>query len=180
MTTRINKQEQIDLVKDRFSKAAAAVLLELKGLDMEVQSTLRARFRKAGVEYRVVKNNLVRQALKGTALEAKDELDKGLIGPTGIAWSFEDPSAAAKVIKAFRKEADDVIAEKVVVKCGIVGEDILSGKRVEAELATLPGKNEVRAMLLATLQAPAQNLVLQLKAPSQNFAFVLDAKQRQG
>ena len=131
--------------------------------------------RKAGVDYKVVKNTLVKIALKGTPLA--DALKGQLKGQTGIAFSFEEPSAGAKVVKEFRKvEAN---AAKLQVKCGVLENAVMAGARVETELASLPGKNEVRAMLLAQLMAPMQKLVMQLNAPAQNAIFALDARKRQ-
>jgi len=95
---------------------------------------------------------------------------------TGIAWSYEDPSAAAKVVKAFKK--DPVVGDKLLIKAGLIDGSILDAKGVEDQLATMPGKNELRAMLLATLQAPLQNFVALLAAPAQNMVYVLAAKER--
>ena len=144
---------------------------------------LRSRFREAGVEYKVIKNNVVAKALEGSDLGGNEDFMSSLVGPTAIAWSYEDPSAAAKIIKKFRKEhADDLTPknqpEKLLVKCGLLDGEVLDAKRVEKELATLPGKDEVRAMLLAQLMAPMQNLVAQIAAPGQNLAYALDAFQR--
>ena len=75
-------------------------------------TALRAKFREKGVEYKVVKNTLVVKALEGTDLGKNEELAGHLKGMTGIAWSYEDPSAAAKVIKAFRK-GDVELADSV-------------------------------------------------------------------
>jgi large subunit ribosomal protein L10 len=136
---------------------------------------LRNAFRKAGVDYKVVKNTLVRMAVKGTKLD-NDTFFKNLVGQTGIAWSYEDPSIAAKVLKEFRK--DEAVAAKLAIKCGIIENTVMAGSRVETDLATMPGKNEVRAMLLATLNAPAQSLVRQLNAAGQNLSYVLDARKR--
>jgi large subunit ribosomal protein L10 len=72
-----------------------------------------------------------------------------------------------------------VIAQKLTIKCGVLENQLMAAARVETELATLPGKDEVRAMLLAQLLAPAQKLVMQLSAPGQNLAFALDARKRQ-
>jgi large subunit ribosomal protein L10 len=93
---------------------------------------------------------------------------------TGIAWSYEDPSAAAKIVKAFRKED-----EKLKVKAGLIDGSILDANAVESQLATMPGKDELRATLLATLQAPLQQFVALLQAPTQNLVYVLAAKERE-
>lgn len=172
---RSTKEAQIGLIKSRFDKMTAAVFLDFKGMTVEHVTKMRAEFRKAGVEYKVVKNTLVKHALKDAPYKAK--LDDVLVGMTGIAWSYEDPSAAAKVVKAFRK---DPAGEKLQIKAGLIEGAILDASGVEEQLATMPGKNELRAMLLATMQAPLQNFVALLQAPSQNFVYALSAKERAG
>ena len=173
---RATKDVQIGQIKARFDKMTAAVFLDFKGMTVEHVTRLRAEFRKAGVEYKVCKNTLVKQALKDTVY-AK-HVNESLRGMTGIAWSYEDPSAAAKVVKAFKK--DPAAGDKLLVKAGLIDGSILDANGVENQLATMPGKNELRAMLLATLQAPLQSFVALLAAPAQNFAYLLAAKERQG
>jgi len=172
------KAKQVNAIRDSFDRMVAAVVVDYRGVNVENITALRAKFREKGVDYRVVKNTLVVKALEGTDLGKNEDLASHLKGMTAIAWSYEDPSAAAKIIKAFRKEGEE--QEKLTVKCGLLDNEVLDGKRVESELAALPGKDEIRAMLLATLMAPAQTLVRQLTAPAQNFIYALDAKVRQG
>ena len=170
------KQEQIDAIKDRFERATAAVLVNFRGLDVRQATALRNEFRKVGVDYKVVKNTLLKLAIKDTELDT-EEFNAQLVGETAIAWTYEDPSAAAKIIKAFRK--DDAQAEALTVKLGVLENQLMDAKRVETELASMPGKDEVRAMLLAQLMAPMQQLVMQLNAPGQNLAYALSARQGQ-
>ncbi|MEQ8461147.1 MAG: 50S ribosomal protein L10 [Sandaracinaceae bacterium] len=177
MATRTEKAAVVDAVKQNFEKATAVVLVDYAGVDVPQITELRKRFREAGVEYKVVKNRLIKQALKGTSLETDDTINASLKGMTGVAWSYEDPSAAAKIIRNFRKE--DEKNEVLEVKCGVMDESVLDAKQVETQLASLPGKDELRAMLLAQLLAPAQGLVRQLHAAGQNFAYLLDARRRQ-
>jgi len=181
--TRTNKAAQAVAVRKSFENAASTVLVDFRGVNVEMITNLRARFREAGIEYRVVKNNVIRKAIEGSALADNKEFTANLVGPTAIAWSFEDPSSAAKVIKSFRKEFAEVLQPKdkpatLLVKCGFLEGQVLDAKRVEQELATLPGKDEIRASLLAQLMAPMQNLVAQINAPAQNLALVLDAYRR--
>lgn len=171
------KDTLIGEVKDKFEKATSVVLLDYKGLNVENVTKLRANFRKVGVEYKVIKNTLVKQALKDSEYSGK--LDDALVGMTGIAWSFEDPSAAAKVVKAFKKDEGDAGA-KLKVKAGLIEGTVLDANAVENELATMPGKDELRAQLLATLQAPLSQFVMLLNAPAQNFVYLLAAKEREG
>jgi large subunit ribosomal protein L10 len=172
---RADKDAQIAEIQQRFERMTAAVFLDYKGMTVEHVTKLRAEFRKAGVEYKVVKNTLVRHALKDAAYAG--QLDKTLVGMTGIAWSYEDPSAAAKVVKAFKKDA---AGEKLQIKAGLIEGAVLDAKAVEDQLATMPGKDELRAKLLATLQAPLQQFVALLQAPTQNFVYLLAAKEREG
>ncbi|HEY6561957.1 MAG TPA: 50S ribosomal protein L10 [Polyangiaceae bacterium] len=169
---RSEKVTAIDEIKDRFSRMTSAVFVDFTGMTVEEVSKLRANFREKGVEYKVVKNTLVRQALGSAPFV--ETLRPVLRGMTGVAWSFEEPSAAARVCKEFRREN-----EKLVVKAGLLEGQVLDGKAVENQLATLPNKDEARAMLLATMMAPAQHMVMLLNAPARNFVGVLAAKQRQ-
>lgn len=175
-STREGKQALIGEVKGKFDKMTSAVFLDYKGMTVEQATSLRASFRKAGVEYKVVKNTLVKQALKDQGYVK--QLDKALVGMTGIAWSYEDPSAAAKVVKSFKKDQGDA-GEKLKVKAGLIDGAVLDASAVENQLATMPGKDELRATLLATLQAPLQQFVALLQAPTQNFVYVLAAKERE-
>jgi large subunit ribosomal protein L10 len=167
---RVSKDAAIGTLKQRFDKMSSAVLVDYQGLNVEAVTKLRNEFRKSGVEYRVVKNTLIKHAIKGQPWA--DAFGKNLRGMTGVAWSFEDPSAAAKVVKAFRKDND-----KLKVKGGLIDGQLLGAEAVENQLATMPGKDELRAMLLATLQAPLTQFVQQLNAPAQNFVYLLKAKE---
>jgi large subunit ribosomal protein L10 len=170
------KEQQVAEIRDRFSRATAAVLLNFRGLSSAKTTELRNQFRSAGVDFKVVKNSLVKIAIKDTKLD-NDAFKKALAGETAIAWTYEDPSVAAKLVKEFRK--DEKIAAALTIKCGVLENQVMPAEGVENVLATLPGKDEVRAMLLAQLLAPAQKLVMQLSAPGQNLAFALDARKRQ-
>lgn len=158
-------------IKARFDRMSSAVFVDYTGMTVQEVTKLRDTFRKQGIEYKVVKNTLVQQALSEKPWISK--LDDVLVGMTAVAWSFEEPSAAARVLKAFVKEN-----EKLKIKAGLLEGTVLGPKAVEDQLATLPNKDEARAMLLATLIAPAQTLVRLLNAPAQNLVGVLGAKQR--
>ncbi|MFO0694830.1 MAG: 50S ribosomal protein L10 [Polyangiales bacterium] len=174
--SRDQKVAQSGEVRDRFSRAVSTVLVDFSGVSVGTITDLRARFRAAGVEYKVVKNNVVLKAIEGTSLADNKAFTGQLKGQTGIAWSYEDPSAAAKIIKAFRKEGD--AQGKVLVKAGVVESTVFVGPKAEEDLAAIPGKDEIRAQLLAQLMAPAESLVRLLNAPGQNLALVLDAYKR--
>ena len=170
---RAAKEQLAGGIKERFDRMTSVVLLDYKGLSVESVTKLRVEFRKQGVEYKVLKNTLIRQAIKGQPWA--EAFGKNLVGMTGVAFSYEDPSAAAKVVKAFRKDN-----EKLKVKGGLVDGQLVAADKVESELATMPGKDELRAMLLATFQAPLTQFVQLLQAPAQNLVYVLKAKEEKG
>ena len=170
---RAQKAEAIKDIRARFDKMSSAVFLDFTGMTVEEVSKLRDRFREKGIDYKVLKNKLVEKALADQAWIKG--LKPVLRGMTGVAWSFEEPSAAARVVKDFVKEN-----EKLKVKAGLLDGQVLDAKQVEHQLATLPSKDEARAMLLATLIAAPQRLVMLLNAPAREFVGVLAAKQRAG
>jgi len=167
------KVEQIEDIKGRFAKMTSAVFVDFQGMTVEEVTKLRDDLRAKGVDYKVVKNKLVRHALAGAPWLGG--LESALKGMTGIAWSYEEPSAAAKVLKDFVKDN-----EKLKIKAGVLEGQVLDGKAVQDQLATMPGKNEARAMLPATLQAPAQRLLMLLNNPGGNFVRALQAKAQKG
>jgi len=175
--SREQKVEQAKEVRGRFDRAISTVLVDFTNVSVGTITELRTRFRAAGVEYKVLKNNVVLKALEGHALGSDKSFTKALTGATGIAWSYEDPSKAAKIIKAFRKDGGDAAA-KLTVKCGVVESQVFSGPTAEEALASMPGKDEIRAQLLAQLLAPAETLVRLLNTPGQSMALVLDAQRR--
>ena len=170
---RTEKVEQIEDIKARFAKMTSAVFVDFQGMTVEEVTKLRDDLRAKGVDYRVVKNKLVRHALAGAPWLGR--LEGALKGMTGIAWSYEEPSAAAKVLKDFVKDN-----EKLKIKAGLLEGQVLDGQAVQDQLATMPGKNEARATLLATLQAPAQRLLMLLNTPGGNFVRALNAKAQKG
>jgi large subunit ribosomal protein L10 len=166
---RTNKEQQISELKEKFEKSVAVVLADYRGLTVPAVTALREEFRKQQCEYKVYKNTLVVRAIAGTPME---DMGKYLTGPTAVIFSWDSPSTAAKIARAFAKTN-----EKFHLKGGYLEGSILDEKGVLAS-ADLPGKDEIRASLLATMVAPATNTVRTLNAAVQNFAYVLDARKR--
>lgn len=167
---RADKEASIREIQDRFERMSSAVFVDYTGMTVEELSALRGKFRERGVEYKILKNTLVKKALEGESFIS--DLSETLRGMTGVAWSFEEPSAAARVAKEFAKEN-----EKLKIKGGLMDGAVLDAKAVENQLATLPSKDEARSMLLATMMAPAQTFVRLINAPAQNFVLLLEAKR---
>jgi large subunit ribosomal protein L10 len=166
---RVVKEENISALKLDLAKATSLVLADFRGISVKSDTALRREFRATGCKYQVVKNTLLGLAVKGTPMEG---IEKLLVGPTAIAYSFEDPAAPAKVATKVAKAE-----EKFIVKGGYVDGKALDVKGVEA-LSNLPGKDELRATFLATLIAVPQNFLRLTTAAQQNFALLLAARER--
>jgi len=165
---RTDKDTLITTLKGKLVKAQSLVIVDFRGLPVDADTKMRNEFRANGCEYRVVKNTLLGLAVKGTKM---DVLDDYLKGPTAVAYSFEDPAAPAKVATKVAKEQP-----KLVIKGGYVDGKALDQAGVTA-LSQLPGKDELRAKFLATLQAVPQNFLALLNAAPQNFMYLLAARE---
>jgi large subunit ribosomal protein L10 len=163
---RTQKADEVTLIRDKFDRMVNAIVTDFRGLNVEAMTNLRRQFRKADVEYRVVKNTLVKRAVSD--LPFADDIAPHLTQMTGIAWSYEDPSAAAKVIRDFTKDND-----KLKVKCGVMD------GRVEAvdvaSWATLPSREALLAMIAGQLVSAPQALVSQMISPAQKIVSLIDA-----
>jgi large subunit ribosomal protein L10 len=165
---RQQKVAAVNTLKDKLAKAQSLILVDFRGLTVEADTKLRNEFRASGCEYRVIKNTLLGLAVKGTSMELLGDL---MVGPTAIAYSIEDPAVPAKIATKVAKENN-----KFVVKGGYVDGRALDQKGVEA-LSQLPGRDELRATLLATFNAVPQNFLALLNAAPQNFMYLLAARE---
>ena len=167
-----DKKALVAEVAEVAAKAQSVVAAEYRGLTVSQMTDLRAKARKQGVYVRVVKNTLARKALAGTSFEA---VGPKLKGPLVLAFSKDDPGAAARVVKDFAKANDKLVATLVSL-----GGQVLSAKDLDA-VANLPTREQALSMLLGTLKAPSQKLVSTLAAvPSKlvrTLAAVRDQKQ---
>jgi large subunit ribosomal protein L10 len=167
-----DKKALVAEVADVAAKAQSVVAAEYRGLTVSQMTDLRAKARKQGVYVRVVKNTLARKALAGTSFEA---VGPKLKGPLVLAFSKDDPGAAARVVKDFAKANDKLVATLVSL-----GGQVLPPKDLET-VASLPTREQALSMLLGTIKAPSQKLVSTIAAvPSKlvrTLAAVRDQKQ---
>jgi large subunit ribosomal protein L10 len=161
-----DKKVLVAEVTEVAKTALSVVAAEYRGLTVTQMTDLRAKARAQGVYMRVVKNTLARKALAGTAFEP---VGPKLKGPLVLAFSKDDPGAAARVVKAFAKDNEKLVATLVSI-----GGEVLSGKDLE-KVATLPTRDQARAQLLGLLMAPMQQLAAVIAAPNQDLVRVIAA-----
>ena len=159
-------------VADVAASAHSAIAAQYIGLSVEEMTDLRKKARESGVYLRVVKNTLARRALQGTEFECMGE---SLVGPLVLAFSQEDPGAAARVIKDFAKSN-----EKLEPKVVSIGGKLLAPGEID-RLANMPTKEQAIGMLMAVMKAPVEKLARSLKeVPGKlvrTIAAVRDQKQ---
>ncbi|HEY6102814.1 MAG TPA: 50S ribosomal protein L10 [bacterium] len=167
---RPEKVGQVEAIEGWLREAAAAILTDYRGLTVGEIGTLRAKLREAGAEYRVVKNTLLQRAAAALGIAG---LDSYLEGPTAVAISRDDPVAPAKALQEFIRQM-----RKLEVKGALVEGRVLDAEQVK-NLADLPGKAQMRARVLGTLQGPAFGLVGVLSALPRNLVYALDQIRKQ-
>ena len=166
------KKEVVAELSERLKQAQAVVLAEYRGITVEDITGLRKEARASGVYLRVLKNTLARRAVQGTPFE---KLADQMVGPLAYGIS-DDPVAAAKVLQAYAKKN-----EKLVIKAGAMPNVLMSAKEV-GQLATMPSREQLLAMLMGTMQAPIAKFVQTLNEVPGKFvrtvAAVRDQKEK--
>jgi large subunit ribosomal protein L10 len=150
--------------------ALSVVAAEYRGLSVSKLTELRAKARASGVYMRVVKNTLARRAVAGTQFECVGEKLKG---PLILAFSQDDPGAAARLIKGFAKDNDKLVPTLVSL-----GGTVLSVKDLE-RVASLPTKAQALAQLLGVLKAPIGKFVRTLAEPHAKLVRTIAAVKDQ-
>ena len=165
----------VEEIRSRFERAGSVVLVDYRGINVAQVTELRRQFRQAGVEYVVLKNTLVKRALKELDVSALDSL---LEGPSAFAFGYDDPVAPAKVLDEFITKTK---IEHLEIKGGLVDGHFIDVSGVKA-LASLPSKEVLIAKMMGSLNAPITNFVGVLSATLRSLVYALEAvrKQKEG
>jgi large subunit ribosomal protein L10 len=167
-----DKKQIVSEVNEAANSALSAVLADYRGVSVSALTALRKAAREQGVYLRVVRNTLLKRAVEGTQYEC---IQPALTGPTILAFSMDDPGAAARVLKDFAKGND-----KFEVKALSVGGKLLGAEQIDA-LATLPTYDQAVSMLMSVMLAPVEKLARTLnEVPTKvtrAVAAVRDQKQ---
>ena len=154
------KQIIIDEIKEKLERAQSAVVVDYIGTTVAEADAMRKKLREANVDYTVYKNTLVKRAIAGTKYE---ELAQVLDGPSAFALSYDDATAPARVLDGVMKEY-----KKMAFKAGVVEGVYYDAKGIEA-IAAIPGRDELIAKFMGSIQSPVSKLV-------RTFQAIADAK----
>jgi large subunit ribosomal protein L10 len=169
------KQQIVAEVNEVAASALSAVLADYRGLTVAEMNEMRVKARESGVYLRVVRNTLAKRAVEGTEYEC---LNDAFIGPTLLAFSQEDPGAAARLLKDYAKDLEDL-----EIKALSIGGEMLGADQLD-RVAKLPTLDEARSLLMSVMQAPVVKLARTLnEVPgklTRTVAAIRDQKQAEG
>ena len=167
----IEVKKQIVLeIKEKMENAQGMVFYDYRGLTVAEVSDLRNKFREAGVEYKVIKNAMLKRAAEMLEI---DGLDEHLFGPTAVAFGVEDPVAPAKVLVEYTKKL-----KKTEIKAGVLDGKLIDLAMINS-LAALPSREQLLGMLAGTLNAPITGLARSLSGIICNLGYALGAVKEQ-
>jgi large subunit ribosomal protein L10 len=165
---RTEKEEVVALLQSELPTAASIVVVAAEGIPVNVVNAFRTQLRLAGSSYRVVKNTLAGRAVAGTQAEVLTSLLKGT---SALVYHPEDPARPAKMVLDFADKND-----KFVVRGAVLGGVVYDAAGVKA-LASMPGKDELRASLLGVLNGVGTKFVRTLAAAPTQMLNVLNARK---
>ena len=163
------KAKSVAAVQEKFKAAKMAIVTEYRGLTVAQMTRLRREIRKASGEYQVIKNTLVRRALKDSPYGSLDRL---LEGPTGWVFGYEDPITLSKALVKFIEEN-----QKLAIKGGLFEGEFMDQAKVKI-LAQMPSRPELQAMLLALMQAPAVQLLRLIQEPGARVVRLVETLRK--
>ena len=164
------KVKIVEELHERFKESKVVILTDYKGLDVGSMNDLRRKLREENIDYRVVKNTLLRRASEGTdAARIKDDFK----GPSAIAMSFDDPVAPARVLTKYAEDN-----KKFEIRLGVMGEKVLSLDDIKA-LSSLPTREVLLAKVLSAMIAVPTGLVSALSDVPRRMINVIQAIKEQ-
>ena len=166
------KQAVVAEVTEVAASAHSVIAAEYRGLSVAQLTGLRVKARENGVYLRVVKNTLARRAVQGTEFEC---LQSSLTGPLLLAFSRQDPGAAARLFREFLKDKGN---DKLIVKSMAISGQALPASALD-RLANLPTRDQAISQLMGCLRAPLDKLARTLNEVPGKLVRTLDAVRQQ-
>ena len=164
------KEQILQHTHDSIRDVRGLYLADFTGMTVESLSMLRRKCREQKVEFRVVKNTLLKRAFNAHGITALDDF---LAGPTGLVFSASSEMAPAKILSDFAKAH-----EKPRIKAAVVDGRLFTEKEI-AQLAALPSREVLLSQLLGTLIAPMTTLLAAIDATLALPAVMADVLVRE-
>ena len=168
--TRAQKEESVQILKDKLLRAKSVVFADYKGLTMKQLSDLRNKLREVNGEFTITKNTLLDFALKNSQLSIVNS--QLFQGPTATLLAYDDEISPIKILVKALKDA-----AMGKVKSGFLGVEPLDETKI-IQLSTLPTKDELRGKTVGILVAPLQGIVSVLQANLRNLVYALSEIQK--
>ncbi|HEY4543426.1 MAG TPA: 50S ribosomal protein L10 [Tissierellaceae bacterium] len=160
------KKENVEEIKGKIEKAQSIMLVDYRGLSVSEVTTLREKYREANVDYKVYKNTMLRFAFKDMGLEDFNEF---LVGPSAVAFGYDDPVQAAKITADFAKDF-----KNLEIKAGVVDGKVIGLDEIK-DLASLPPREVLIAQVVGGFNAPIQGFANVLNGTITSLVRVLGA-----
>ncbi|MCM8764027.1 MAG: 50S ribosomal protein L10 [Candidatus Omnitrophica bacterium] len=164
----MNKTDKVRLLKlltEELNASKVSIFAEFSRLTVKELEKLRKELKKYSTRVMIVKNTLVKMALKSRSL---DEATKFMEGPNMLIWSKNgDESEIIKEILRFSRSSGNI-----KVKIGILNDELMNAKALE-KLGSLPSKKTLQAMVIGGIKAPLSNLIYSVKYPLSRFILIL-------
>jgi len=164
----LEEKKQIVVDMTEKLKSVSGVFVDYKGIKVTEDTAMRVKMRDASVDYSVIKNRLMKLAIKNVGF---DDLESILVGTTSLAVSNDDPIAPARIVKEFA----DKLPNYFEIKAGFMDGKILSVNEVNA-IASIPALPILQAQFLGTLLAPITSLAVVLKAAAEKGGAPVDVE----
>lgn len=161
------KVDQVAELSDKLSRAQLMLVADYRGLTVAEITALRKRLRDSGAEFIVAKNTLVQIAAKQAGREGLESI---LLGPTAVAFAYDDAPATAKAINDFNKGP-----KQIAVRGGMLGASILSGDVLD-QVSKMPSRQQVLAQIVGGVSSPMAGVVGVLNAAVTNVLYALQGR----
>jgi len=162
---RAEKEQLVKEMTGKISETKAIVLVNYQGLKVKEIQELKKRLREQGIGFQIIKNTLFKIALKEAGISIEESL---LDQPVALVWANIDEAAPAKLVVTFGKKA-----EKLQIIGGFIDQKFVDINIIN-QLASLPGREELYAKLVGTLNAPMYRLVNALQGNLRSLVYILD------
>lgn len=166
MINRERKQQIVDELVELLKDATGVYLLDFNALSVANTNRLRKLVHEKNLVYRVAKNTLIERAVEQIGKFSIPP--ENLFGQTGLIITNDDPIVGAKLIKEFIDKAD-----KPKLKAAFVEGQFYPGSELKT-IAALPGRSELIASILGSLNAPASGIVGAINAVMRDVASLIE------